>query len=84
MKHKERHTIVFVVRGSLRIYQDMRLKTITPKLNPMIRFGQVCPPHSSTISLLANITTYPIGNPNTVIQNGFSLIHLFHRCPCNW
>jgi hypothetical protein len=41
MKHKERQTIVFVVKGSFKRNQDMILKTITPRQNPIILFGQV-------------------------------------------
>jgi hypothetical protein len=40
-KLKKRQTDVLRVTGSFKRNQDMRLKTITPRQNPIILFGHV-------------------------------------------
>jgi len=41
IKLNDKQIIVLVVMGSLSINQAIMLNTITPILNPIIRFGQV-------------------------------------------
>ena len=55
-KLNDKQTIVFGVIGSFRILQAIKLNTITPIENPMIRFGHVSPLYNETICRLAKIT----------------------------